>query len=218
MPEVKSKAPIVLGIGGVLAALAGVYLLFRKKEGVEPPPPPPPGYAQLYGKVTDATTGEPISMAQVTLNGMTTPTTIEGDYLFINLEPGEYVAVFSKDEYETQTEILTLVEGNNEVNVALLPAAFTGFTLALQNVPAQAVLWNANFAENSFYYEPMADSGWLGVDEMWVYPSDPLGCTTLRVWMLDAQNNILLDVRNLGPVNNGLNYIFDAATGMLLEA
>ena len=92
-----------------------------------------------------------------------------------------------------------------------------GFTLKLVNPPAGAILWNANFAENSFKYNPQADSGWLGVDEVWEYPSDPLGCTTLRVWALDADNNILFDVQNLGPVNVGTKYAFDCSAEMLRE-
>lgn len=211
-----AKAKGLLGVLGIGAALAGLFLFFRKKEeGPEPPPPPPPGYAHFYGKVTDAVTGEPISMATVTLDGETTPTTIAGDYLFVNLEPGEYTVIFTKDEYQTKTQVVTLSEGNNLLNVKLVPSAFTGFTLEVINFPPQAVLWNANFAENSFYYDPMADSLWLGVDEIWVYPSDPRGCTTLKIWALDADNNILFDVRNLGPVNNGVNYTFNAATGVL---
>ena len=92
-----------------------------------------------------------------------------------------------------------------------------GFTLKLGNAPSGVVLWNANFAENSFKYNPQADSGWLGVDEVWEYPSDPLGCTTLRVWALDADNNILFDVQNLGPVNVGTKYAFDCSAEMLRE-
>ncbi len=37
MPEIKTKAPMILGIG---AALAGIFLLFRKKKPALPEPPP----------------------------------------------------------------------------------------------------------------------------------------------------------------------------------
>jgi len=185
--------------------------------GPPPPEPPPPGYAQLYGRITDASTGEPISMAMVFLDGETSPTTIEGDYLFVNLEPGEYNITFSKDNYETKTATLTLTEGNNEVSVALTPAAFTGFTLGLQNAPPEVMLWNANFAENAFNYDPLADSGWLAPDSVWEYPGDPLGCVTLKVWALDAESNVLFDTSNLGPVNNGKHYLFDCSTKILKE-
>ncbi|MBU0778240.1 carboxypeptidase-like regulatory domain-containing protein [Patescibacteria group bacterium] len=208
------KTAVALGVAGGVGAL--IYFATRAKAAPPPPPPPPPGYAQLYGRVTDA--GEPISMALVTLDGMTSPTTIEGDYLFVNLEPGEYNITFSKDDYETRTATITLTEGNNEFNIALTPSTFTGFILALQNLPPEAVLWNANFAENTFNYDPIADSGWIAVGDYWDYPSDPRGCTTLRVWALDADNNILFDIYNLGPVNNGKNYIFNCATQTLIES
>lgn len=93
-----------------------------------------------------------------------------------------------------------------------------GFTLAITNAPEGAVLWNANFAEKSFDYDPLADSGWLGIDEAWVYPSDPLGCTTLRIWALDADDNVLFDDRNLGPIEDGKGYIYDCLSGELYEA
>jgi len=93
-----------------------------------------------------------------------------------------------------------------------------GFTLKITNAPLEAVLWNANFAERTFDYDPLADSGWLGIDEVWEYPSDPLGCTTLRIWALDADNNILFDVYNLGPIEDGKDYTYDCSTGVLYEA
>ena len=101
---------------------------------------------------------------------------------------------------------------------ALAWAAAKGFRLEIINAPAGAVLWDANFAEQSFDYDPIADSGWLGIDEAWNYPSDPRGCTNLHILILDADNNVLLDVYNLGPVNVGKNYVYDCATGELIEA
>lgn len=98
-----------------------------------------------------------------------------------------------------------------------------GFTLKIENAPPEAVLWNGSFAENSFNYDPMADSGWLGIGEVWTYPTsydkqgNPLYCTTLRIWALDSDNNILFDVGNLGPVEDGKSYIYDCSTGELYE-
>ncbi|MBA7628707.1 hypothetical protein ES703_36202 [subsurface metagenome] len=92
-----------------------------------------------------------------------------------------------------------------------------GFTLGITNAPAGAVLWNANFDWQSFDYDPIADSGWLSIDESWDYPSDPRGCTTLHIWALDAENNVIFDIYNLGPVDDGKSYIFDYASGMLIE-
>ncbi len=216
MVDVKKKGPMFLGIGAVLA---GVLLLFRGKKppGTEPPPEPPPGLAHFYGRVTDANTGEVIWLGLVMLNGMTSPTSIDGEYLFANVEPGEYTVIFTKEGYETKTQAVTLSEGNNELNVSLMPAAFNGFTLRMQNLPPETRVWNANFAENTFNYDPLADSGWLSPGASWEYPNDPLGVTTLRIWALDADNNILFDVYNLGPVNNGKHYIYDHSAGSLQE-
>lgn len=92
-----------------------------------------------------------------------------------------------------------------------------GFSLRIIIAPPGAVLWNANFAERTWDYDPIADSGWLSIDESWDFPSDPLGCTTLRIWALDAEDNILFDVRNLGPIEGGKSYVFDYITGELSE-
>ncbi len=218
--KLDKKAPMILGIG---AALVGVFLLLRKKKpangnGIPPPPPPPPGYASLYGTVrTDD--GQPIEGVLVTLdNGQFYDSTpLEGGYVFVNLQPGAYTVVFSKDNYITETRTITLVEGNNQLNVALASAAFIGFTLFVANAPQDLVLWNANFTENTFNYSPPADSGWLAPGDTWEFQQDPLGIVTLRIWALDADNNILFDVYNLGPVNNGKHYLFDYATSSLGE-
>ena len=98
-----------------------------------------------------------------------------------------------------------------------MAAPRVGFSLGIINPHPDAVLWNANFAERTWDYDPMADSGWLSIDESWNYPSDPLGVTTLRIWALDAGENILFDFRNLGPIESGKSYVFDYATGELLE-
>lgn len=92
-----------------------------------------------------------------------------------------------------------------------------GFDLRLRNVPAGAVLWDANFAEKSFDYVPIADSGWLPINREWSYPSDPRNVTTLHILVLDADNNVLLEVYNLGPVRDEWYYIYDCSTGQLIE-
>ena len=93
-----------------------------------------------------------------------------------------------------------------------------GFTLRIENAPPEAVLWIANFWYQTFEYDPIADSGWLGIDEAWVYPSDPRGSTSLHIWIIDAYENTLLEVWDLGPVNDGKDYIYDCSTGVLYEA
>ena len=63
--------------------------------------PIPPPVATLYGVVTDAQTGYPLSGVKVTINGLTTYTDAGGNYGFTGLTPGAYTIQFSKDGYET---------------------------------------------------------------------------------------------------------------------
>lgn len=103
MPEVKeerriSPAVAIIPIGLGLAAVAGIAALAFAAPG---PPEPPPSLANLYGKVTDAVTGDPIPSVLVTLNGLEAYTDAAGNYIFEDLDPGEYLLQFSKDGYET---------------------------------------------------------------------------------------------------------------------
>ncbi len=90
-----------------------------------------------------------------------------------------------------------------------------GFTLRIINAPSGSVSWKADFAARSFDYDPIADSGWMGISQVWDYPSDPRGATTLRILIIDAQSELLLYPQNLGPVNNGQDYEYNCATGQL---
>ena len=111
MPEVKkeerriSPAIVIIPIGLGLAAAAGVAALAFAAPG---PPEPPPGLANLYGKVTDAETGEELSGVYVALwdsAGMEllgyTYTNGSGNYIIENIVPGSYQLRFSKEGYET---------------------------------------------------------------------------------------------------------------------
>lgn len=63
--------------------------------------PIPPPVANLYGKVTDAQTGYPLSGVKVTIDSLVTYTDAGGNYGFTGLSPGSYVITFEKDGYET---------------------------------------------------------------------------------------------------------------------
>ncbi|GAI27792.1 unnamed protein product [marine sediment metagenome] len=91
-----SPAVVVGGLGLGLVAAVGIAAL-----AMAAPPTPPPGRANLYGVVTDAVTGEPISGVLVSLNGLEVYTNAAGNYTLEDLDPGEYLLQFSKDGYET---------------------------------------------------------------------------------------------------------------------
>jgi len=92
-----------VAIGLWIAAAIGGIILLTKKPGAAPPPPPPPGLANLYGVVSDLSTGQPLSGVLVELGGAPTQTDSSGGYAFPNIQPGDYVITFSKDGYQTIT-------------------------------------------------------------------------------------------------------------------
>jgi len=91
--------PAVGVIGG--AAVLATLLLYFATRAKAAPSPPPPGLATLYGIVTDAETGQPISGVLVSLNGWTAYTRSGGYYAFTEIQPGAYTITFSKEGYQT---------------------------------------------------------------------------------------------------------------------
>ena len=60
--------------------------------------------ANLYGKVTDIDTGNPLSSVKVTIDGLVTYTDSNGDYGFEGLGPGSYTVTFEKEGYTKVTK------------------------------------------------------------------------------------------------------------------
>lgn len=85
--------PVGIALGAAVALGAAAFARAA-------PPAPPPGLATLYGKVTDAVTGEAIPDAMVTLDGLLAYTDGGGNYSLSDLEPGGYRLEFSKEGYE----------------------------------------------------------------------------------------------------------------------
>ena len=95
------KGAVVLGVS---VLVSGLLFWLNKKTKAAPPQPPPPGLANLYGKVTDASTNQPIAGVQVTLGGIGQAiTNPAGNYAFLNITPGNYFATFSKAGYQEVT-------------------------------------------------------------------------------------------------------------------
>lgn len=67
----------------------------------------------IYGRITDAHTGEPVRAATVTLmpGGISTTTGGEGYFEFNELEPGQYTLQISKSGYQTDAKQITIVAG-----------------------------------------------------------------------------------------------------------
>lgn len=60
-----------------------------------------PPVANLYGVVTDAETGYPLSGVKVSIDGLVIYTDASGNYGFTGLIPGSYTITFEKEGYET---------------------------------------------------------------------------------------------------------------------
>lgn len=90
-------------------------------NGVEPIP----GLADLYGVITDASTGSAISGAVFTIDAepqRTATSNVNGVYLLEDLAPGNYIVWVVKAGYEPVTGGITIAEGNNELNVEMSSA------------------------------------------------------------------------------------------------
>ena len=86
MAEKKKEVGIAWIIALIVAAIA-----WMKAQAA----PPEPGLATLWGIVTDASTGNPISGIKAALDSLLTTTGTDGRYEFANMEPGEYLLVFT---------------------------------------------------------------------------------------------------------------------------
>ena len=102
----------VIAAGGVAAVVGGILLLVRRAAAV--------GVANVLGTVTD-TQGLPLAEVVVSVPQKTTETKSDGSYILSGLKPQSYTVSFSKSGYETKDVALTLVEGDNILDVELTP-------------------------------------------------------------------------------------------------
>ena len=85
-------------IAGILGGIGLLFLLLKRGHAK-----PLPGKANLYGKVTDAETGQPIEAIEVTFNEYAAISDQSGYYAINNIEPGIYSITFTDPQgrYET---------------------------------------------------------------------------------------------------------------------
>jgi len=112
---------VALGLGVASVALIAIYFARRAGAAPEEPEEPEPGMANLYGRVTNSSTGQGIAGVKVTTTGAITLTDSSGDYAALDIPPGEWGVRFEKAGYETKEVTLDIQEGNNEYNTQLVP-------------------------------------------------------------------------------------------------
>lgn len=112
---------VALGLGVASVALIAIYFARRAGAAPEEPEEPEPGMANLYGRVTNSSTGQGIAGVKVTTTGAITLTDSSGDYAALDIPPGEWSVRFEKAGYETKEVTLDIQEGNNEYNTQLVP-------------------------------------------------------------------------------------------------
>lgn len=83
-------------------------------------------YGSISGKVTDVSSGEPLSAAQVTLipGANTIQTSSDGSFAFLGLEEGQYTVSVQKDGYQANRKNVTVVSGEKTeitVTLAIIP-------------------------------------------------------------------------------------------------
>jgi len=126
-----------IGVGLVAIAGIAVYVATRPAEAI--PPPPPPGLANLYGKVTDAVTGNAIPGVLVTLDGVQAYTDSGGNYGFTNIDPRSYHVTLQKEGYEVSSKDITIHEGDNPLNIQMVPIVVPPGEATLHGVVTDAV-------------------------------------------------------------------------------
>jgi len=131
MVEKRGISPVVVIVGGLGLALAGVLVLYAiGRAAPEEPPEPPPGHANLYGIITDAETGRGIPGVDMTVyQDYDTDTAIyhattnaQGFYQILDMLVQVDVTkmVVYTNGYQTYTnEDIPIVEGNNELSFSM---------------------------------------------------------------------------------------------------
>lgn len=84
-------------------------------------------YGNISGKITDASTGNPLPLAQVTLipGANTVQTSIDGTFSFTRLEEGQYTVSVQKEGFQANRKNIKVVSGETtEIIVTLTKIHF----------------------------------------------------------------------------------------------
>lgn len=115
----------------------------------------------IYGVITDADNGEPISGVTITLNpgGISATTGNDGRFEFLGLPPSQYTILAQKENYQTNSKIITitadktvsgdmrLLRGTSKIKLSTNALKFDGSTnfrtLTIMNVSSsESVSWS----------------------------------------------------------------------------
>lgn len=142
MLRVEEKVLIGVAVAGIAGGI--IYAVTRKKAPSLPPPSPPPGLGNVYGQVTDALTGNPIKGAIIIIDERQTKTNSSGNYVFDDIEPGEYFMQVIREGYAAFGDIITVTEGNNRFDFELKPIADVSDEVRIVGVGWGAVTKDTN--------------------------------------------------------------------------
>jgi hypothetical protein len=175
-------AVLILGAGIVGLGVLGAVALAAPKV----PSPPPSGKANVYGRVTDSSTGNPVPDALLTLDSMQASSDSTGSYSFLDIDPKTYALTCQKEGYQTISESIDVAEGNNEVNIAMTPTAVTPPVYAvavsferervcLVSKGDQCLEWSTDEREAVITIANLGAAGQFTITfEAWLYRNDGL--------------------------------------------
>ena len=116
------------GYGRIDAYQAVTYALQNYGGGgaPSPSPQPTPTNGTIFGYVTDASTGQPIANAAVTVEGVGTVYTDTQGYYEISVQPGTYTVTAQASGYYSQSQNVTVDSGQSvQVDFQLQPVQTT---------------------------------------------------------------------------------------------
>lgn len=117
------------GYGRIDAYQAVTYALQNYGGGA---PSPHPQNGTISGYVTDASTGNPIANAAVSVSGVGTVYTDSQGYYSVSVQPGTYTVTASAQGYNSQSKNVTVNSGQNvQVDFSLQPVQTSGRKVAV---------------------------------------------------------------------------------------